>query len=180
MVSDIERLTDKLEQLPEDIEDAASDAVEDGLETTESRAKRNLRRDDTWFEGDIGRSISVVSTENGFSLIVGAQHGPYVEYGTGAYFGTSSYPVPSGVSSYDAPGGVSEDLLEGIEHWVENKPIEPNHYDTQSEVAEAIAHTIAELGTQAHPYLRPAWYGYREQLLNNVKNDVQRTVRRKF
>lgn len=170
----------KLENLPEEIEKAGKESIEDNLEEVQSRARRNLRRSGTWWQGDIGRSIRIVSLPNGFSLIVGAEHGPYVEMGTGAYFGTSTYPIPDGIDPYDSPGVVSEDLVEGIEHWVQTKPITPRYYETQSELAEAIAHTIAHLGTQAHPYLRPAWYGYRERFIKNVHRDIKREVKRGF
>lgn len=184
MPSDINRLIKKLEQLPEEIEKTGTESIKDGLKTVEGRAKRNLRTNDTNWNKDIKRSMGVVpytsGSYTGFSLVTTANHAPYVEFGTGSYFGTSSYPLPSDIDHYDAPGYVSEELVENIEDWIKTKPVTPRYYSTISDLANAIAHTIAELGTQAQPFIRPAWYGYRDRLLKNVRNDIKRDVRRSF
>lgn len=173
-------LAQKLETLPERAEEAAREEVKDGLESVESRAKRNLDQNGTWWQGDIAQSMTVEpysdGLHQGYSLTVDAHHARYVEFGTGSYFGTSQYPIPSDVSPYDAPGGVTDEMVENIEEWVNTKPVVPRHYETQSELAQAIAHTIAELGTHAQPYHRPAWYGYRERLIQNIRSAVNDEV----
>lgn len=176
MPSDIQRLTQQLEQLPEEIEDSGRDQIETELGDVKGRARRNLRAHDTNWNKDIYRSMSVVDTETGHSLVTAAPHAAYTEYGTGAYFGTSAYPVPSDTEPYDAPGAVTEELIDSIGEWVDTKPVIPEYYETQEQVTQAIAHTIAELGTQAHPYLRPAWYGHRQELIDAIERDITETV----
>lgn len=176
MPSEIEKLAKDLKQLPDEIEDSGRDTIKDELGTVKRRARANLRHNETNWQKDISDSIHVEKRPMGHALTVDATHGPYVEFGTGAYFGTSAYPVPADVEAYDAPGGVTEELVENIKHWMETKPVHPEYYNTIEQASEAIAHTIAELGTQAQPYLRPAWYGYRQSLIGAVKRDVVKTV----
>lgn len=174
----LKKLTKQLEELPETIEDAGEDSIEDELGTVKDRAQRNLRQNDTNWTRELSTSATIFYRENGYSLRFTAGHGPYVEYGTGGYFGTSVYPIPSDVEAFPAPGGVTEDMVENIEQWIDDKGIVGEHYSNDRDLAEAISHTIAALGTRAHPFLRPAWYGYRERLINNAHRDIKRKVRR--
>jgi len=76
----------------------------------------------------------------------------YVEHGTGSRGGTTYEDD----ENFDSPDGWAD--IGAIERWIVNKSITPRYYDTQSELARAIARTIGEIGTFAHPFLRPVWF----------------------
>lgn len=179
-MSEIDRLIRSLEDLPEQLETAAQEQAKEELETVVDRAQRNLKRHGTWWHGDIGRSMEVIETDERVYLATLAGHAAYVEYGTGAYFGTGGYPISSDVHPYDAPSAVSEAMIDNLIEWVQTKPITSTHYETDRALAEAIAHTIVELGTRAQPYLRPAWYSHRERALSNIEDAVERRMKQEF
>lgn len=183
-MDDFARVAKKLRRLPEKIEDEMTEQAHDELRHVERTAARNLRKDGTWYKGDIADSMNVVPYTNGSytgaRLVTKANHAPYTEYGTGAYFGTGAYPLPSGVTPYDAPDGVTDDMVTNIEEWVIRKPVNPRYYSSTSDLANAIAHTIAAVGTQAHPYLRPAWYSRRQKLIDNMHDAASDVVDDEF
>lgn len=178
-MNEIDRLVEKLEDLPETLEQAATEQAERELEKIATYAKRNLRRHGTWWQGDIGNSFEITSDENAVWLSVLAGHAAYVEYGTGAYFGTATWPMGN-VSPFDAPSSVSESMIDNLTEWVQTKPVSSRYYDSDRDLAFAIAHTIVELGTQAQPYLRPAWWTHRETVIRNIDRAVRQSVEEHF
>lgn len=80
---------------------------------------------------------------------VGAKYAPYVEFGT-----KSKVDIPSGLESYaqQFQGGTGSfaDLLANIERWAQQKGLPP-------ESAYPIALKIARHGTEAQPFLFPAF-----------------------
>jgi len=102
----------------------------------------------------------------------------YLEHGTGQ---VSDGTKASGAGSYDSPDGWAD--IEAIETWVTSKNITPRYYDTQSELARAIARTIGAIGNFPHPFLRPVWsnnsVGYQTVIDANVQafSDAWRNTR---
>lgn len=183
-MGDFGRVAKKLEQLPEKIEEETSEQAHEEVFETEVAAQRNLRRNNTTWNDDIADSMKTVSYTNGEyeggQLIISARHGPYVEYGTGAYFGTSMYPLPDTVSPIDSPDGVTDEMVENITDWISTKPVTPTYYESTSDLAQAISHTIAAVGTQSQPYIRPAWYKRRQQAIENIHNAAKDVIEDEF
>jgi len=76
----------------------------------------------------------------------------YLEHGTGS---VSDGTTAEGGGRYPSPDGWAN--IGAIETWVVQKNITPQYYDTQSDLARAIARTIGEIGNFPHPFLRPVW-----------------------
>lgn len=183
-MGDFARVAKKLDQLPEQIEEETSEQAHEEVFETEVAAQRNLRRNNTTWNDDIADSMNTVAYTNGAyegaQLVTKARHGPYIEFGTGAYFGTSAYPLPDTVSPIDAPDGVTDEMVENITEWIETKPVTPRHYDSTSELAGAISHTISTLGTQSQPYIRPAWYNRRQRAIDNIHDSAKDVIEDEF
>ena len=111
---------------------------------------------------------------------IGAPHAAYVEYGTGARQSGS----PNG-QRFRAP---SVPPTMSILRWVRLKGVQPrspvyiNDDGTTDELglAHAIAQSIAQHGSHAHPYARPAWHENREDIKRSHKQGVKRALRATF
>lgn len=137
--------------------------------------------------------VQVDDRPDGFEVSVGtdkqiAPYGPFIEFGTGSRAETTGdmsrkFPtwqpgdsVPVGYP-YEAPG-MSRELVAGIIEWVKTKPITPNDpADTPTETGAKIAATIANEGTRAHPFLRPAWFKHEPYIRADIVAGVRRACR---
>lgn len=161
----------------------------------EADARTHIKRDADW-RGKLARSLSmdVRSDSGGPTLVVSvggenpnADYAPYVEFGTGSrteettnrapttglIMEPGSYP-PSW--PYDAPG-MSPGLVANIISWVETKPVEPDDPNmTDEELGYLISSVIAEEGTYAHPFLRPAWFENERQIRQAARTAIRKAT----
>jgi len=119
-----------------------------------------------------------------------AAHGTVVEFGSGdkserpfsasekvppqwSFSSTSEYPRQF---PYSAPNISPDALAVEIKQWMERKGIVPQK-DTLSASASAIASTIVNDGTYAHPFMRPAYYRHELQLIRAARNAIRSATR---
>lgn len=108
-----------------------------------------------------------------------APYAGYVEYGTGRKQAGSPYPP----ANYESP---SVPPLGAIREWVETKPVVPRSgYGDDpdaaiDQLAADIASSIERMGTEAHPFMRPAFHQQVEQITLAHHNAVRTALRRSF
>lgn len=168
-------LTRKVQNMQRNLDDNVEAAVEGGAAQTATEARTNVIGHNTVWRGHLFNSIYVTSVDGpGISRTVIRAETPYaafVEYGTGAR-GDASAPSKF---TFDSPSYTSG-LRGAIINWVMTKP---GFYGTRSVgTGEKIAQTIAEKGTYAHPYFRPAWFTTKPMVIDNAERAVRHTVRR--
>lgn len=117
-----------------------------------------------------------------------APYAPFVEFGTGDRKEETSDKAPTtwvprkpdqypAGYPYESPG-IHRDLIDNIIEWVKTKPLVPEspHIETQEQLGLVIASVIAEKGTFAHPFLRPAWYKNKHFVKKAAKDQLRRAV----
>lgn len=151
-----------------------------------SSARSNVLTGNQIWTGHLASNIYVRRSRDGpgehrIRIIASPHYAPYVEYGTGSR-GRITDPYPDH-KQFNAPGLMDGQpppgLLRNIHRWVMTKPgfIGPFGGISRDQVAYLIARTIARIGTNAHPYMRPAWFANEVQLRQAVRMEVKRTVR---
>jgi len=160
-MNDFLKAAEEVGDQPDELEDTITAEMDDAQEDVASDAERNVRKNDSVARGFLGNSISVDTWGAGRIptnqlagplvtskvVHVGVPYAGYVEKGTGERGGSTPYEAP------DSPP------VQEILQWIEAKGITPRldgPYTTQYELAEAIAFTIVDEGTYAHPFLLPA------------------------
>jgi HK97 gp10 family phage protein len=176
-VNGLGSLRRKVQSIEGDLEDEVNEAVADQAETTADDAKRNVAQENTFFTGNLARSISA----RRYPLVGGTRHevaarvpyAAYVEYGTG-FHGDPTAPPKFQFSSPDEAD--FDSVYSNVLAWVMGKPI---FYGTRSpSTAAAITHKIIDEGTHPHPFLRPAWFQNKQLLINRAGLAAKSVVRR--
>lgn len=136
----------------------------------------------------LGHDTDVTRKGVEFSVYTDASIAPYaavVEFGSGSRsdVGWREAPNAGPPSMYpprypfDAP---NIDNISGfayyIEQWMREKGVPPE-YGSYRTSALAIAKTIDDRGTYAHPYLRPAWFDNELQVKRAARNAVKNATR---
>lgn len=190
-----------IEQVIKDIEDTKSDlhrnlrrSARNTMRAVELEAKANVKQDAEW-RGNLRRSISLDMEVTGHGIEVSvstdagiAPYAPFVEFGTGmrsASAWTGSLPFPPADEGTTPPPGfpyespsMSPGMVQSIIDWVETKPVVPRDDNmSQRDVGFAIAAKIAEQGTYAHPFLRPAWFKMEPLFKSGMRAAVNKTFR---
>jgi len=175
MSNDLTRMAKRVKKLPKQLRLRLDHDIEKEMETIARLARANLVSFNTVASGQLGSQTrhmdySNVSREGsvGFAshaAVANTDYARFVEYGTG-FQSQKNYPSPSG-----PPIGA-------IEEWIAIKGITPIVYETRSELAEAIAWTIARFGQRPRPFMRPAWKQRRQHLSVAHRRAVRRSLRR--
>lgn len=173
--TDVER---KLKKAQRQVPDAVEDSVSDDLDSIIRRAKRYLMMDDAVASGQLLQSFYKISYGSKIEIGNDAPHAKYVEYGTGTYFGTSTWPVPSGLSKYKAADFSSELIVE-IMQWARVKPSLQIQADLRAFAVE-VAKEIDEKGTEAQPFFRPAVNRGLPTLQRNARSTFRTKLNRIF
>jgi HK97 gp10 family phage protein len=167
----LRKIERKAERLQRDLEDEVADAAEDGAEATQREAKRNVVEHNTVWRGNLFRSIVVRRTGSRIRVLADVPYAAVVEYGSGQR-GDPSAPFDA---QFGAPA-FSGELVRDITDWVFTKPA---FYGPRTvDIAQRIASTIADEGTYAHPYMRPAWFKTEQTVIDNAERAVRRALRR--
>lgn len=158
-----ERLQQQLEFLPKKIYVGAVDGGLEAGEGVKEQAQDNLDRQDANASRQLRESISVRLEQDTSNLSftvrigTGVDHAKYVERGTGS---GGAYPSPSGMPP-----------KRNIEAWVRAKNI------IVEESIFAIRKSIQENGTPKQPFLRPAFLLERENIMTELRESVQQSIR---
>lgn len=171
-------------KLQKDINRRVNDEVSDGLDATERRAKRNLVEKDAvatteTFNSFVKTRVATPEAER-HTLTNESPHAQFVEWGTGAKFGTSTYKrMP--MNHYAAPS-FSVSLVAAIARWITIKPGFRRGGPGEAAsipIARVIAgETDKPSGTAPQPFMRPAWFFEKPKLKANVRLAVKQALRR--
>lgn len=163
----------------QDMEDDAASEVREHSAKAAVEAKKEVAEGNNIWTMNLWRSIYYTEkpTPKGtrFEVLADAPYARFVEFGTGSRWGTGGYSVPDTIDHYSSPP-LTGGLINDIRSWVFTKPY---FVGPRSEaMAQAIAHSIAEHGTHAHPFMRPAWFRTKPFMLADVEKAVRMNVRR--
>lgn len=183
-----------------DIEDVKDDlrtylrrGVAQAMRVLEADARTYIKRDADW-RGHLARSLSmdVQRGPDGAEIVVSvggrkAPYAPFIEFGTGARTERTTNQAPSSgivyepdayppTFPYSAPD-LSPGMVANIIEWVETKPISSSEDITDEDLGYRIAATIANRGTYAHPFMRPAWFQNERLVRKAAQNALRKAVR---
>lgn len=191
MPSNIEDVISDVDDVQDDLHTQLRRKVAAAMRVLEADARTYIARDASW-KGHLGRSLStdVERRPEGAKITVSAggpeaPYVPFVEFGTGnrterTWKGSSNLALdplayPPGFP-YSAPD-ISPGMVANIIEWVETKPVVPQDDISPRELGYRIAATIAEEGTYAHPFLRPAWFHNELQIKQAARNALSKATR---
>lgn len=163
-----------------DLGDEVADAVEDQADATAARAKQNVIVDNSFWTGNLLNSIyvrdSAMSRTSGirrFEVLADVPYAALLEFGTGARGDPTAPPK----FDFDSPNPVYfDEVLGNIADWVFTKPF--FHGPRTLGIAAKITETIIEEGTVPHPYMRPAWFQQKPQMVMAAGLAAKKVVRR--
>lgn len=191
MPSNIDSVINDIDDVKDDLRTVFRRKLRASMTALKAEVYQNID-DDADYSGNLKRSLSldVERTPDGPKLTIGtnaaiAPYAPFVEFGTGSRteqtFGASlptyepdSYPPNF---PYESPA-MSEGLVRNIVEWVQEKPVIPRDDSmTQKDLGFAIAATIVNKGTYAHPFMRPAWFQHELEIRQAAQNALGKVVR---
>jgi HK97 gp10 family phage protein len=163
MPSNIDSLIGELERIEQDVPDKIGDTIEQTLREVRRKARQNLRENGTNASFELSRSLRIGTPVGGgsqtYTLGTPVRYAQYVEFGTGIYFQGQEHTSPYGTPP------LTDRLIENIEDWMATKGVVPRTPTlSQRDVAYLIADRISDIGTEAQPFLEPAWESSEETL----------------
>ena len=193
MPSNVQTVINDVGDVKDDLRDQMRRKVHGAMRVLEADARTYIEQDADW-RGNLARSLStdVERRPDGPVITVsvgGAQapYAPFVEFGTGDRTEQTSGRAPSSGLlmepdaypanfPYDSPD-LSPGMVASIVEWVETKPIVPDNDITEQELGYRIAATIANNGTYAHPFMRPAWFHNELRVKQAAHNALRKATR---
>lgn len=190
MPHNVEQVIADIDDVKDDLHDETKRSARGSMEAVHDTAVENVMSDADW-TGNLRRSLGVTMRDRGDHISVSvetdasiAPYAPFVELGTGR---RTLQTAPQAASAaprtpeeappdfpYSSPGRVTSGLVRNIIEWVETKPVKSAEFDSDEALGIAIAATIVEEGTYAHPFLQPAWFQHELLIRQNMRNAVQR------
>jgi hypothetical protein len=160
----------KVKRLSKNLDDSHEAATDRGMDKVQSELQRALR-----LQGSVARGVLVqdieqttlATSEVAKAAVTLPEWAKYLERGTGT---GSPYPAPQ-----NPPYGP---ILE----WAQAKPITPIEYATIEDAAAAIAQSIADDGTDPHPFITPVWHGRygKQYIIDENRRAMSTALRRSF
>jgi len=185
--SNIDGVIDSVDDVKDDLRGEMRKRVDAAMRVLWADVKQYVL-DDPHASGNLFSAIRRDRNGLEFSVYVDGPDAPYgaiVEYGSGprsevagpgaVWRGTGSnrpaeYP-------FDAPDINNMDgFAYYIEQWMRQKGITPEYGSYQAS-AVAIAKTIDDRGTYAHPYMRPAWFDNELKIKKAARNALRSATR---
>lgn len=161
--------------------DIKGDILDDAHEETKGilrRSHRYILMDDAVASGQLANSFYLDRNGNRIEIGNTAPYAKYVEYGTGIYFGASTWPVPAEFGPYKS-ADFSTQLILAIMKWARIKPSLQISGDTRS-FAVAVAKKIDEKGTEPQPFWRPSVGKGKYEIIISTQKRFSQKLRRIF
>jgi hypothetical protein len=160
MTSDFGEMADRVGDFRDELEEQHEQRTKDAMGEMRVSVRNRIAQNDSVARQQLVRDVRESPTGNGASLVERAVSVPewakYLEHGTGQRGKRDTQPDHE---SFSAPSPMPP--LENIIEWIIAKNITPTEYDTTYGLASAIQETIGNVGTFAHPFLRPVWFNAR-------------------
>lgn len=151
----------KFRQLEKRLVDDVADEAENFLQGVQVNASINVNENGSEASGELlellrAQDPTRVETDDGYELSISLPpEYNYLEYGTGERGGLTD-GARGGQKYFEAP---DQPPINAIKEWIKTKGVEPRYRDlSDHQLAYAIATKITQVGTKAHPFLRPAFY----------------------
>lgn len=172
MVRGINRTARKIQRIKRNLGPNVRKSVAQSTAQTADEARANVVTGGQVWRGNLAANIRMRITEDGkFVASADVPYAAFVEFGTGPRQAPDTPPE----FRFKAPS-MGPNLVSGITGWVMTKP---GFFGERSfGTAIAIAHSISEKGTTAHPFMRPAWFTMRPILIERAGQAVKNTVGR--
>lgn len=182
------KLAEKVTDLKDDLKDNLENDVDEAMGEATDGIRTEIRSNESVASG---RLITQTRQTAGPQLanviystkITAPYPYTYLEYGTGARGGSTGWPDDE---SYPSPSTLVPP--ENIQNYIEEKGITGKYYSAvrkssgePSDLAWEIAKSITAFGTEAHPFMRPVWYGStrgRDNVIGSAERAMNRAVRR--
>lgn len=178
MASDFGDMAHRVADLRDHLEDEHESATSDGMRDLRREVENTLRQNDSVARQVLVSGVSHSRTPERAQMVAQSvdvpNWGKYVEHGTGPRGGSTRFADDD---TYTAP--TSRPPIEPIYTWVVAKQLTSSTYESPRDLAVAIQRIIGEIGTFAHPFLRPSWHssrGYRNVIAAN-KQAIRRALR---
>lgn len=191
MPSNVESVINSIDEVGDDLRTYMRRNIAAAMRVLQADARTNIAQDARW-KGNLSASLDldVQAGPDGPRIVVSAggpmaPYAPFVEFGTGSrtertWKGASNLNVdPTAYPPnfpYSAPS-MGPGMVANIIEWVRTKPVIPSDEMTQEELGHRIAASIAEKGTYAHPFMRPAWFHNELQVRQAARNALSKAVR---
>jgi len=181
-----------IDDVQEDLHDNVEATINSSIDRLNIAVKTYISRD-AEVNGNLKRAVSKFTSDRGerYRGVVRvrssqAPYAPIVEFGSGrrtdvGWSTSAKVPPPSPSSQpiaypYSAP---DIDNISGfayyIEEWMRDKGLQPR-FGSYRASALAISKTIDNMGTYAHPYLRPAWFDEEYTIRLGIRSAVEDSV----
>lgn len=187
-MTDAHSLAEKVGDLRDNLDENLDSEVDEAMGDTADQVRQNISENDSVASGRLLQAADDDDAVGGPSTVTARKIAVpwwyhYPEYGTGARGGSTMWPDDK---SFPSPSPIAD--VEAIQQYIDEKGITGRHYDESrrdngdpSPLAWAIATTIGEIGTEPHPFMRPAWYGSsngRQHVLDSAKRAINTSLRR--
>jgi HK97 gp10 family phage protein len=185
-VTGLDRITRKLKELPA----GATEVVVKELIAGAANIKADAQAKAPRFDGRLFNSITVRRPENGKAgaeVVVGANYGGYVEFGTGKKVRIPSRyaQVAAEVKAQKTPGSFKQ-FVDSLSEWVRKKGIITNGKrgrvrkdDKYRLVAYWMAIRILQNGVPAQPYFFPAFEKNERKIYDNCRKALGAFLKKK-
>jgi hypothetical protein len=170
MASDFAIAANKVRDLKDDLEDGIEDSTEEAMGDMKQEVILTLASNGSVARPELSTDVRENRKPAPQAITRRAVHVPnwakYVEYGTGS----------QGEGKFEAP---SNPPFRAIRKWAYAKPIVPENGRSIYQASAAIAQSIADQGTEAHPFLRPTWRGERGYLnvIYEIRSEMRKILR---
>lgn len=171
-------LVRRVESMKDDLDSKPERAVSNGAARTVATAKENVVAEDAVASTELFRGIQYRKRGNRVVIESTAPHSGYVEFGTGQHHVLNPW-----TRRYKAPD-FSPQLVGALTEWAVEKDAINRAYDIRDPVSFATAvglrisgNVDGEMsGTEAQPFMRPAWNSNKPLLLQEVQKAVRDSV----
>jgi HK97 gp10 family phage protein len=193
MPSNIGSVINDIDDVQDDLRRYLRRHVARAMRLLQADARTYIERDADW-KGTLASSLSMDVERDGAGarIVVSAggqqaPHAPFVEFGTGSRTEQTSGKAPSSGIIYEPASypadfpykspSMSPGMVANIISWVETKPIAPGSDISDEELGFRIASAIANKGTYAHPFMRPAWFHNELRVRQSAQNALRKATR---
>lgn len=118
-------------------------------------------------DGFLKGSIRNEKSKHGYKVVVGAEYGPYVEFGTGKKFNAPQEFLDLAAQFKGKKTGSYEEALRSIGDWLRRKGVNPKEIET---TAKQVFFIVLANGLEPRPFLYPAWVKGKQLYIEDLKD----------